>query len=107
MHSITTTTQLDQLLAKGDVVIDFWAEWCGPCRLLNPVVEKLAAKYEDVQVVKVNVDEAPELASKYRILSIPTVMRFHDGEPTATSVGAMPLEALERRLGLIDTQAPA
>ena len=83
------------------VIVDFWASWCGPCKMLAPVVEVLANELEGkVKVAKVNVDEQPELASKYEIMSIPTVLAFRNGKVTATSVGVKPKEQLLAALGL-------
>jgi len=71
--------------------VDFWAEWCGPCKMLGPVIEQLAEKYDGKAVVgKVNVDDEPELAQKYAIMSIPTVMFFKDGELIDKKIGVMP-----------------
>lgn len=83
------------------VLVDFWATWCGPCRMIAPVIEELAAEYEGkIKVCKVNVDDAPELAERFGIASIPTVMVFKNGEDTATSVGYKEKAALEELLGL-------
>ncbi len=71
------------------VFVDFWAEWCGPCRMVSPVVEELAGEYEGkVKFAKVNVDEANEIASKYNVFSIPTLALFHKGELVSQQVGA-------------------
>ncbi len=85
-------TSFNEALAqKGLLIVDFWAEWCGPCKLLGPVIEQLAASYEGKAVVgKVNVDDEPELAQKYAIMSIPTVMFFKDGELIDKKIGVMP-----------------
>ena len=81
---------------KGDklVMVDFWASWCGPCRMLGPVVEKLAEQYEGKAVIgKVNVDEQQELAVRYGVMSIPTVIFFKDGKEIDRKVGVMPAGA--------------
>ncbi|MBQ9459154.1 MAG: thioredoxin [Oscillospiraceae bacterium] len=87
-----TEESFDKALAQpGLLVVDFWAEWCGPCKMLGPVIEQLAADYEGKAVVgKVNVDDEPDLAKRYGIMSIPTVMFFKDGKNVDTKVGVMP-----------------
>lgn len=82
----------DKALAEpGLLVADFWAGWCGPCKLLGPVIDQLAADYDGKAVVgKVNVDDEPELAQRYGIMSIPTVMFFKDGREVAKKIGVMP-----------------
>jgi thioredoxin 1 len=80
----------------GLVLVDFWAEWCGPCRQLGPVIDELATSMADkVKVVKANVDQAQETAAKFGIRSIPTLILFKDGQPLETKVGGMPKQALE------------
>ncbi len=82
------------------VIVDFWAEWCGPCRMVAPELEALAAERDDVKVVKVNVDAAQGTAANYRIQSIPTIGLFRDGELERTSIGAKPRTGIEADLGL-------
>lgn len=83
------------------VLVDFWATWCGPCMMLAPVIEELAAELRGkVKVCKVNVDEQPQLAARFRIVSIPTVMLFEKGVPQKTSLGYLSKEQLKAALGL-------
>jgi thioredoxin 2 len=89
----------DEVRAPVPVIVDFWAPWCGPCRMVSPALERLAQERAgDVKVVKLNVDEAPELASQYRAMSIPTLVVMRDGEEVDRVVGALPPPELERRL---------
>ncbi len=83
------------LEGKSLMLVDFWATWCGPCRMLGPVIEQLAEDYEgkDVIIGKVDVDENPELAQRYGVMSIPTVLLLEDGKEIDRKVGVMPYEA--------------
>ncbi len=86
-----TSWDSDVLQSKEPVVVDFWAEWCGPCRQVAPVLEEVAGELAGkVKIVKLNVDESPNTASKYGIQSIPTLMIFKNGEMTARQIGAAP-----------------
>ena len=88
------------------MIVDFWAEWCGPCHAVAPVLDKIAAERKDeLKVVKVNIDEEQEIAQRFGIVSIPTMMLFKDGEPAGIAVGAQPKGALERKLGLVGVEA--
>jgi thioredoxin 1 len=84
-----TDATFDGEIADGPVIVDFWAPWCGPCRMVGPVIEEIAHEHGDkVTVGKVNVDENPSVAQKFGIMSIPTIILFKDGEPAKKVIGA-------------------
>ena len=103
MSEAVTTTSFDTevLQSEQPVIVDFWAEWCGPCRAVAPVLDKIAEeRSSELRVVKVNIDEEPELAQRYGVMSIPTIVLFKGGEPAAAAIGAQPKGMLEKSLGL-------
>src|SRR5262245_10599966 len=106
MSTVVTTQSFEQEVLQSDkpVIVDFWAEWCGPCHAVAPVLDRIAEE-RDVRIVKVNVDEEQGLALKYGVSSIPMMVLFENGEPTAQAVGALPKSALERALGLADDES--
>jgi len=89
----------DVLAAEGPVLVDFWAPWCRPCKAIRPILEQLEAEHGDVAFVALDIDQAPEVAARYEVLSIPTVTLFEGGEPRRTVVGARPRGHFEEAFG--------
>lgn len=101
MSQAITNAEFDSVITSSDkpVLVDFWAPWCGPCRALGPVIEEVGTEMADqLAVYKCNVDEEPELATRFRIVSIPTMILFKNGEPVHQMVGSMPKPALVSEL---------
>jgi len=95
------TFETEVLQSETPVIVDFWAEWCGPCHAVAPILDRIVEEREgEVRLVKVNIDEEQGLAMKYVIASIPTMVLFKDGEPAAAAIGAQPKGMLEKSLGL-------
>ncbi|MDO4485204.1 MAG: thioredoxin [Bacillota bacterium] len=88
------------LESKVPVLVDFWATWCGPCRMQAPVLDELAAEYDTIRIAKLNIDEEQAMAIKYNVSSIPTLMLFKDGKPVQTLVGLRSKNELVNALGL-------
>ncbi len=85
--------------ADGIVLVDFWAQWCGPCKMMASVLDEIEAEHPEITVAKVDVDDNPDIASQYQITSIPTLIVFKDGSPAAVSVGFKPKNEIEQMLG--------
>lgn len=96
MAKAFTKSNFNEEVLQSDVpvLVDFWASWCAPCRMLGPVIDEISEEAQGFKVGKINVDEQPELAAKYNVMSIPTVMVFKNGAVVSTSVGVQPKNAL-------------
>ena len=92
-------SNFNELISTGKVLVDFNAEWCGPCRMLAPILEDIAAKNNNVKVVSINIDEEDELADKYNVSSIPCLVLFQDGKEISRSIGLKPQEEIEVFIG--------
>ena len=100
-----STFQQEVLESEQPVLVDFWAEWCGPCHAVAPVLDRIVEEHGgEVKLVKVNIDEEPELAQRYGIMSIPTMILFEGGQPKAAALGAQPKGMLEKSLGLSEAE---
>lgn len=91
--------EAEVLNSSSPVLVDFWAPWCGPCKMLGPVIDQVAAEVSNVKVCKVNVDDEQELAQRYGVMSIPTLILFKNGEVADTSVGLRPKDAIIAMIG--------
>ena len=103
MADAVTTTTFEQEVLQSDtpVLVDFWAEWCGPCHAVSPILDRIAEERAgELKLVKINIDEEPDIAERYGIASIPTMVLFEKGEPAAAAIGAQPKGAIETQLGL-------
>jgi thioredoxin 1 len=97
------TFEEEVIKSEKPVIVDFWAEWCGPCHAVAPVLDKIVEERpEELALVKVNIDEEQGLAMRYGIQSIPTIVLFKNGEPAALAIGAQPKSMLEKNLGLAE-----
>lgn len=90
-----TTEDFEHEIKKGIVIVDFYAVWCGPCKMMHPIMEQLKDLYSDIKIIKVNVDNHEELSRKYGIMSIPTIILFKNGTIVEKNIGFVPLENLE------------
>jgi thioredoxin 1 len=97
-----STFEQEVLQSEQPVLVDFWAEWCGPCHAVAPVLDQIASEHEGLRLVKVNIDEEPDLARRFGVMSIPTMILFEGGEPKAAALGAQPKGMLEKSLGLAE-----
>jgi thioredoxin 1 len=105
MATAVTESTFEQEVLQSDkpVLVDFWAEWCGPCHAVSPVLERIVEERNgDLKLVKINIDEEQELAMRFGIQSIPTMILFKDGQPAAATMGARPKGDIERQLGLTE-----
>jgi thioredoxin 1 len=93
--------QAEVIESETPVLVDFWAPWCGPCRVVGPVLEEIAAERDDLRIVKLNTDENPETAAAFQVLSIPTMILFKGGEPAKKIIGAYPKRKLEAELQIV------
>mgnify|MGYP002672985692 CR=1 FL=1 len=96
LKHIEDTNEFLEAIKGKKVLVDFFAVWCGPCNALGPILEKIASEHEDIDIIKIDVDKAPEIASKYGIQSIPTLILFEEGKAVDMRVGYLPEESLLR-----------
>ena len=98
MAKIINSQEFDNTIESGVVVVDFFATWCGPCKMLSPVIDELSGELENVNFVKVDIDQSMDLAQKFKIVSVPTLKVFKNGEEVDTLMGFMPKEVLKSKV---------
>lgn len=103
MVTVLTDVNFEAVIAKGCVIVDFWAAWCSPCNMLAPTIEELARELEGIEIGKLNVDDYPELAGKHGVMSIPTLMFFKDGKMLDSSVGVVSKNVILKKVELLFT----
>lgn len=100
-HMDLTNKNFDSIIGNGVTLVDFWADWCGPCKMQSPVIDELGDKYEGkVTVAKLNVDDEPSIAARFGVMSIPTLIVYREGEEVTRRVGVQSLDQLETMLGV-------
>lgn len=100
-HMDLTNKNFDSIIGNGVTLVDFWADWCGPCKMQAPVIDELGDKYEGkVTVAKLNVDDEPSIAARFGVMSIPTLIVYREGEEVTRRVGVQSLDQLEAMLGV-------
>ena len=105
MAEILNDTNFDDFIKNNqNVVVDFSAEWCGPCRILGPIIDEISEEYQDkdVKIVKLNVEESPQIAQKFEVMSIPTIIYFKDGEAKDIVIGLLPKNSLKEKIVNVD-----
>ena len=108
LNPVTQNTFTAEVLeSEQPVLVDFWAAWCGPCRLMNPILDELALEREDIKIVSVDADNEQELAAQYGVLGLPTFILFNNGAPVTQMVGARPKRKLQSELEQALVQQPA
>jgi len=93
---LENSNEFDSLTSKGETLVDFYADWCGPCKMMEPHLEKLSETYSHINIIKVNVDKHNEIAAKFNIYSIPTLIYFKEGKVIKTNIGYLPYPQLEK-----------
>ncbi|MDI3503119.1 MAG: thioredoxin 1 [Candidatus Cloacimonadota bacterium] len=100
-----TDQNFQEVTSSGLVLIDFWAPWCGPCKMITPTIEEISKENENIKVGKLNVDDYPDLAGKYGVMSIPTLLFFKDGEVQDSSIGVVPKTVIQNKLAALNDGA--